>query len=160
MGRDVHVNEGPMVPVLPPERRYDRWDAAWRPGDGEPLIADAKHPAVAQAIGRCYTVRMLKGSSITSAINPGAAHPKPCNWCDYPTDALKQALGYARFHAKLNLVTGEYDNPEWARFFAGATWSTRAAMTFEEIRKAGRRRFLAVEEQMYGQATLAQHMGD
>lgn len=112
----------------------------WREGDGTPaLVADG--PAVANAMGRCVANRVRYGLAALG-MAAGSIHSARCGWCDYPKDVLLKALDHAtwRSHyitaeylnwpAKGNVYTrstgraGEYENPDWARFFQGVTPST------------------------------------
>lgn len=130
----------------PPAAQYRRIDAWWRPGGPRPLI-DSSDPAVAQAIGRCLTSRIkLALRNLPSK----AFHPRECAWCAYPVEALREAIGYAAFVSRLDIVSGEYGNEEWARFFAGVTPATRE-LPAEAWQKAAQRRHAAIEQAQYGE---------
>ena len=125
----------------------------WRQGDGPPAIRP-ENPADAQVIGRCLASRTRYGR--IGAFD--GLHPGPCGWCDYPTDELLRACDWATWHSRyvadevalwefLNAVyvrstgrAGEYDNPEWAGWFEGATPSTEDRPPSERAHLRSRRR--------------------
>lgn len=154
-------DETPAPP--PPPAQYRRADSWWAPGGPRPLI-DAAPPAVAQAIGRCLTWRILRGvprreltprekhlfGSAPTTLDHVSIHPRPCSWCDYPDAVLREALGYAAFVSRFDLIGGEYANEEWRRFYAGVTPATRD-LPPEAWQKAAQRRHAAIEQAMYGE---------
>jgi hypothetical protein len=151
-------------PPVPPAAQYRRIERWWRPGDPKPFI-DASSPAVAQAIGRCLSARILRRSprpelsprerrlrpDAPRGLDHVSLHPKECGWCDYPDRELEIALGYAAFVSRYDEIGGEYHNDEWARFFAGVTPATRE-LPPEAWSKAASRRHALIEQALYGAA--------
>jgi hypothetical protein len=149
-------------PSPPPAAQYRRIEAWWKPGDPKPMI-DTAAPAVAQAIGRCYSARILRRSprqeqttrekrlrpDAPRGLDHEALHPRECNWCAYREDDLRVALGYAAWVSRYDEVGGEYHNEDWARFFAGLTPATRD-LPQEAWSKAAARRHAAIEDALYG----------
>lgn len=135
-------------PPMPQYRRYDDW---WTPGGQRPMI-DTSNPAVAQAVGRCLTSRVnVLNRDMARRLLPSAAfHPRECSWCVYPVEALKEAIGYAAFVSRLDIISGEYGNEAWARFFAGVTPGTRD-LPPETWQKAAQRRHASIEQAQYGE---------
>lgn len=132
----------------------------WRAGQGKPdLIADT--PAVAQAMGRCAASRLRSGD--VAGILTSAVHPGECGWCDYPLPVLLAALDHAswfsrfvtnelaiwrdaqgREYVRSTNRAGEYDNPEWAAFYMGATPGTShgIAPSDQTVQRVGRQRLI------------------
>lgn len=133
-------------PTPPPAAQYRSWDSAWKPGDPKPVIL-ATSPAVAQALGRCLAWRVQK--RLRLGLRDMTLHPRECSWCAYRDEEIEAAVGYACFVARYDLVSGEYANDDWARFFAGLTPATRD-LPPDAWQKAAARRHAAIEEAQYG----------
>lgn len=138
----------------------------WKPGDGPPPM-EFDGPVDANAAGRCVVNRIRfgaptsKGFAITGKLGTaiGSIHPTACSWCDYPTDKLLAALDHATWRSQFIVSefavwvfrdnatyrrptgrTGEYENPVWAEFYAGATTAGDALSPSEKHRHRERRR--------------------
>jgi hypothetical protein len=140
-------------PTPPPAAQYRMFPDWWRPGQPHPLI-DASSPAVAQAVGRCLTARVMVANKLNMpALLPSKAyHPSECDWCVYPVAQLREAIGYAAWVSKYDMVLGEYHNPAWAQFFAGVTPRSRD-LPPEEWHRASARRHELITSAMYGDPT-------
>lgn len=119
----------------------------WRPGDGRPALAD-DDPAVMQAIGRCAAHR-ARASLPTRLPALLAAHPRPCEWCEYPAEELLRACDWASWQSRYAVSeilewanqdgvvytrsgpTGWYGNPAHRRF-----WDLPASRREQLVRAA------------------------
>lgn len=146
--------EAEPSPPPPPQYDYNEPPQWWKPGDPAPII-DASRPEVAQAIGRCLVWRLLpkEGVNILSGLTETKAweslHPRECNWCAYRTEDLQAAVGKAAFTRRYDIISGEYGDLNWSRFFTGATPATRD-IDDESWKAAHKRRFAAISDAQYG----------
>jgi hypothetical protein len=137
----------------------------WHQGSPRPYLA-SEDVAVTQAMARCLSWRALNGSStldLGAVLNPGAIHPRVCNWCDYPIAELEAAVSWAGWYSMLVEIEyatwdgsygshydrqtprqGTYENPRWAAWFSNDP----------DRETAGRARARAVERAMYGAAEV------
>jgi hypothetical protein len=129
--------------------------AHWSLGDPRPALATEDVAAV-QAMARCLAWRASAKVKVNAL---GGIHPRPCLWCDYPTDELLAAvdwagwnsglveIAYATWHGaygshfdRATPAQGTYTNLRWAQFFGSAPSRD----------EAGRQRRALIEAAAYG----------
>lgn len=92
------LNDDPLSRVM-----FAEGQGYWRQGADRPSLAD-EDPAVQQAIGRCAASRARHALPHTLPLTE-QAHPRPCEWCDYPLEHLLAACDWAVWASRY--VTGE-----------------------------------------------------
>lgn len=133
----------------------------WHQGSPRPYLA-SEDVGVTQAMARCLSWRALNGSSaldLGSVLNPGAIHPRVCNWCIFPAEELAAAVdwggmmsglveieyatwdgSYGSHYDRQTPRQGTYTTPRWAAFFGDVP----------SREEAGHQRRALIEAAMYG----------
>lgn len=129
----------------------------WDEGQEQPALA-SDDPATVQAMARCLTWRAATRSHLPLVRLVAGIHPRPCLWCDYPTDELRAAVDWAGWRSSLveteyatwrgaygthydrtTPQQGTYAHPAWAAFFSQVP----------DRAEAGRRRRSGIEAAMF-----------